>query len=308
MAPYNKRIANAMLGNGPDDLVPDLSQAQRYLQALGGSDCVEFFRALPHATTAKGAQVPKGRKFVGTLADVADNLIRWNVLKRCGIYSASNQTNGRGNTKRDLVKPRINWIDDDQGLVDPSKFPIPPSITIETSPGRFQYIWRVDGMDWAIWDGVQARMVKTWGCDPNAARRNQLLRVPGLYHLKRAPFMSRIVEELSTWRVYSVEEITRAFPPIETERCRAATSWVPIFDGDVDPRWDIQLVRSAFAAIDRELLRQGGRIVVRGDRAAGGTWYGRACSHSHTNVRLDVEADTDAWIASHIAARKAGPA
>jgi hypothetical protein len=69
----------------PDELVPDLSQAQRYLQALGGSDCVEFFRALPHATTAKGAQVPKGRRFIGMLADVAGKLIRWNVLKRCGI-------------------------------------------------------------------------------------------------------------------------------------------------------------------------------------------------------------------------------
>jgi hypothetical protein len=245
--------------------MPDLSQAQRYVQALGGIDSIEFFRALPHATTAKGAQVPKGRKFVGTLDEVAAKLSRWNVSKRCGIYVSANQTNGRGNTKSDLVKPRAIFIDDDQGLVDPSKFPFPPSITIETSPGRYQYIWRVNGMEWAMWDGVQARMVQSWDCDPNAARRNQLLRVPGFYHLKRAPFMSRIVEDLSTWRVYSVEELTRAFPPIETGRRRAAKGWVPTFDGDVDPRWDIQQARSAFAAIDRELQRQGGRIIVRGD-------------------------------------------
>jgi hypothetical protein len=236
-------------------------QAQRYVQAFGGLDRIEFFRA----TTAKGAQVPKGRKFIGTLADVAEQLSRWNIEKRRSIYLSANLTNGRGNTRRDLVAARANWIDDDQGLVDPSKFPIPPSITVETSPGRFQYIWRVDGMDWAIWDGVQARMVKTWGCDPNAARRNQLLRVPGFYHLKRVPFMSRIVDELSTWQVYSVDEIVRAFPPLETGKRRAAKRWVPMFDGDIDPRWNIQLVRSAFAAIDRELRRQGGSMVVRGD-------------------------------------------
>jgi hypothetical protein len=242
-------------------------QAQRYVQAFGGIDRVEFFRALPHPTAAKGARLPKGRKFVGTLAHVTDNLIRWNVQKRCGIYIAANQTNGRGNTKRDLVKARANWIDDDQRRVEPSKFPVSPSITVQTSPGRYQYIWCVDSMGWAIWDGVQARMVKTWGCDPNAARRNQLLRVPGFYHLKRAPFMSRIVSELSTFQIYSVAEITAAFPPVETGRRRAVKRWVPMFDGDVDPRWDIQLVRSAFAAIDRELLRQGGRMLVSGEDA-----------------------------------------
>src|SRR5215468_1761606 len=162
MAPYNKRSADecarlklqdqlgsACKGNGPDELVPALSQAQRYVQAFGGLDRVEFFRALPHATTAKGAQVPKGRKFVGTLADVAEQLSRWNIDKRRSIYLSANLTNGRGNTKRELIAARAIWIDDDQGLVDPLKFPI---------PRRFQYIWRVDGMDWANWDGVQGRM------------------------------------------------------------------------------------------------------------------------------------------------------
>src|SRR5215469_12154200 len=128
----------------PDELVPDLSQAQRYVQGFGGIDRVEFFRALPHATSATGAQVPKGRKFVGTLADVAEQLSRWNIDKRCSVYLSANLTNGRGNTRRELVAARAIWIDDDQGLVDPSKFPIPPSITVETSQGRFQYIWRVD--------------------------------------------------------------------------------------------------------------------------------------------------------------------
>jgi hypothetical protein len=281
MARYNQRIADAKpadecvraklqdqlgstsKGSGPDELAPDLSQAQRYVQAFGGLDRIELFRALPHATTAKGAQVPKGRKFVGTLADVTDRLIRWNVQKCCSIYIAANQTNGRGNTKRELVAARAIWSDDDQGLVDPSKFPISPSVTVETSQGRFQYIWRVNGIDWALWDGVQARMVNTWACDPNAARRSQLLRVPGFYHLKRAPFMSRIIDELSTFQIHSAAEITAAFPPVDTGRRRPAKRCN--FDGEVDPRSDIQLVRSAFAAIDRELLRQGGRMVVSGE-------------------------------------------
>jgi hypothetical protein len=265
MSDDSGQLSSAFAQPRRDELVPDLSQAQRYVQAFGGLDRVEFFRALPHATTAKGAQVPKGRRFVGTLAELANPLSRWNIDKRCSIYLSANLTNGRGHARRELIAARAIWIDDDQGLADPSKFPIPPSITVETSPGRFQYIWRVNGMDWAIWDGVQARMVKTWGCDPNAARRNQLLRVPGFYHLKRAPFMSRIVGELSTFQIYSVAGITAAFPPVETGRRRAVKRWSPMFEGDRDPRWDIQLMCNAFAAIDRELRRQGGSMVVRGD-------------------------------------------
>jgi hypothetical protein len=109
------------------ELAPDLSQAQRYVQAFGGIDRVEFSRALPHATTAKGAQVPKGQKFVGAFADVANPLSRWNIDKRRSIYLSANLTKI---TARELVAASAIWIDDDQGLVDPSKFLIPPRITV----------------------------------------------------------------------------------------------------------------------------------------------------------------------------------
>jgi hypothetical protein len=106
------QLDSASKGYGPDE------QAQRYVQAFGGLDRVEFFRALPHATTATGAQVPKGRKFVGTLADP---LSRWNIHKRRSIYLSAKLKNGRGNTRRELVVASAIWIDDDQGLVERPK-------------------------------------------------------------------------------------------------------------------------------------------------------------------------------------------
>ena len=121
MSDDSGQLSSAFAQPRRDELVPDLSQAQRYVQAFGGLDRVEFFRALPHATTAKGAQVPKGRKFVGTLADVAEQLSRWNIDKKRSIYLSANLTNGRGNTRRELVAARAIWIDDDQGLVERPK-------------------------------------------------------------------------------------------------------------------------------------------------------------------------------------------
>jgi hypothetical protein len=71
---------------------------------------------------------------------------------------------------------RAVWVEADTGL--PAHLPLPPSLTVETSPGKFQLLWRVEGLSFEQFDSITGRLVKDFGSDPNAADRSRVLRLP----------------------------------------------------------------------------------------------------------------------------------
>src|SRR5262249_52023250 len=122
------------------------------------------------------------------------------------------ETDGRGRKSANMVRPRAVWIEADTPISRP--LPLPPTMTIETSPGRYHYIFVVRDLNWEQWHGVQPSLIADYDSDPKAGHCTQVLRLAGTLNLKNPaePFLVRFVEESTSERIYTAAEIMEAFP------------------------------------------------------------------------------------------------
>jgi RepB DNA-primase from phage plasmid len=189
-----------------------MEMAERYLRLLAGGDVPHTFQPYHDQDPNSPATAWMRRRVQGRLGDVWPRLVA-RQAKGAAIAVTIAETDGRGRTSANMVRPRANWIEADGALPRPP--PLPPTITVETSPGRRHYIYVCRDLDWQVWDGVQQLLIGEYGSDPRAGMRTQVLRIPGTLHLKNRtqPHLVRIVEEMTTERIYTVSEIVAAFPP-----------------------------------------------------------------------------------------------
>ncbi len=117
-----------------------------------------------------------------------------------------------GRTIANLEKVRAVWQDDDRGFA--GTFPVLPSIVVQSSPGKYQRLWIVAGLKPNLHQAIMRRLIRDYGSDPNAADLVRVLRLPGFLHLKDPanPHPVKLIEAAG-W-IYSVDQITDAFPPI----------------------------------------------------------------------------------------------
>ena len=155
----------------------------------------------------------------GHLDDVWPTLVA-RQSKGAAIAVTMAETDGRGRKNANMVRPRAVWIEADNGLQ--RTLPIQPTMTVETSPGHHHYIYVVRDLTWELWHGVQQTLIADYGSDPRAGLRTQVLRLPGTLHQKdpARPHLVRIVEELTSERIYTAAEIAAAFPPRPTSPSR----------------------------------------------------------------------------------------
>jgi hypothetical protein len=136
-----------------------------------------------------------------------------------GVFVTVNQTDLKGRGKKNIVRIRAVWQEDDDGFT--GELPLKPSIVVESSPGKFhRYLlvagyWPADLQGIADFDAVLDRMADTYGSDKGAKGINRVLRVPGFLHRKNPaqPHMVKIVE--ASGARYTRDQIMRAFPPVE---------------------------------------------------------------------------------------------
>ena len=65
----------------------------------------------------------------------------------------------------------------------------PPSLTVESSPGRYHHTWNVEPLDnlgRARAEGINRLLVARYGGDPAASDCSRILRIPGYANMKRA--------------------------------------------------------------------------------------------------------------------------
>jgi hypothetical protein len=154
---------------------------------------------------------PLDRVFNGSLAEHEGELTRLNG-EGAGVSVTINETNGRGRRAYHMVRARAVWQEDDNGF-PPDRFPLRPSIVVETSPGHFHRYWLVEGLTNKEHKGVMERMVESFGSDKSAKEFNKAMRLPGFWNRKpeREPFHVRVIE--ANGARYSRDQILRAFPP-----------------------------------------------------------------------------------------------
>ncbi len=200
--------------------------ARRFLKLLGGSFMYQTFQ--DRQSTDKDA----------TLAHVIPGPAHAKLLDLhahgAGIFVTVNETNGEGRRSEHITRVRAVWQEDD-GLFQ-GRFPLEPSMVVETSPGHFHRYWLVSD-EWPAdergrkdFDGVLDRMVESYGSDKGAKSINRVLRVPGFLHRKTSTtHLVRIVG--ASARRYTRKEILEAFPPIERKK-EAPPLFAPRSDDD----------------------------------------------------------------------------
>lgn len=152
--------------------------------------------------------------------------LRYQNAQKGEIYCTPNalDDHARGRTKEDIQSIRHVYLDfDHQGtsaverLRNHAAIPMPNYI-VNTSPDKWQVLWRVEGFEKSQAEELQRGMVREFGADPAATDCSRVLRVPNFYNHKYSPpHYVRAVE--LTREIYTPER----FPKFEAED-RAARS------------------------------------------------------------------------------------
>ncbi len=185
-------------------------EAKTFLQLLD-PDATDFtFSVLPET---EGCTEPATTRH-GKLGELVGWLSERNSVG-FGVFVTVNETNLKGRKAEDITQIRAVWHEDDIGYE--GSFPLQPSMTIQTSEGKFHRYWLVEG-GWPADDLGKAdfadvmQAMKIYGTDPSATDLPRLLRLPGTYHVKGKPQLVKIAE--ANGQRYSREVVLNAFAPV----------------------------------------------------------------------------------------------
>lgn len=168
----------------------EFREGMRFLQLID-PDAESFtFQIFPEGE-AKGDRDLTPDILIGSFEGHMDNLSLYNEAG-CGVFVTINETDGRGRKTENIKRVRAVWQDDDNGWK--GKFELEPSIVVQTSEGKFQRYWLVDGpMTFMSFGGIMARIVEDFGGDAGAKDLARVLRLPGFWHRKGEPQLVEII-------------------------------------------------------------------------------------------------------------------
>ncbi|MGH9440562.1 MAG: DNA-primase RepB domain-containing protein, partial [Terriglobia bacterium] len=150
------------------------------------------------------------------------------------IYISQNslQETAKGRTKADIAAIRHVYLDlDDDGpkaltAIESSSNVPTPSYVINSSPGKYQVIWKVEGMNQDQAEALQRVMVKEFGADPAATDSARVLRLPGFFNKKyEQPF--RVVAKARSSQTYHLADFTLAHDQTQTIQPVSQTNGAP---------------------------------------------------------------------------------
>ena len=148
-----------------------------------------------------------------TLARVTHDTTDLQALndRGAGIYLMINEGDGQARRNENVQRIRAVFADFD-GAPLPNTWGLEPNLIIESSPGKYQVYWLVQG-DAPLdeFTSVQEAIAEQHGSDPRVKDLARVMRVPGYHHHKREPFLTRITHQDDPHHTWS--DIRQAFPP-----------------------------------------------------------------------------------------------
>ena len=121
--------------------------------------------------------------------------MRYKNAKGSDVYISQNalREHALGRTKADILAVRHVYLDLDRdgeyslATIRASRLVPESNFIINTSPGKYQVIWKVEGMTPEQAEGLQRAMVREFGGDPATTDCTRVLRRPGFYNKKYEP-------------------------------------------------------------------------------------------------------------------------
>jgi hypothetical protein len=113
--------------------------------------------------------------------------------------------------------PTMLWADMDGA--DPRELRLPPTIALESSPGRYVGLWLTDNV---VTEQLNKRLAYSIGADKSGWDLTQVLRMPGTINYKYAS-RPRVQLLWDNGFKYRVSELENELPQIERRERRADT-------------------------------------------------------------------------------------
>jgi hypothetical protein len=169
------------------NIQPDLNEAQRFLDFLERDG--EFWFQLAEEPKPKNRKA-NAKVLFGTLTDVGEQLVK---LNQSG-YAVWVQINaGAGRKNEDIDRIRAYFVDQDNGHTELlHESAVPADAIIESSPGKFHGYWRTNNAPLDQFSGRMRALAEKFRGDYSICNLARVMRLPGFFHLKNEPFMSRI--------------------------------------------------------------------------------------------------------------------
>jgi hypothetical protein len=180
-------------------LEPDRDTVEAFLSALDPSAVQWTFQTFDdnklrdQAYKKKhGHADPRFVKIIhGSLDRCWDELVKRN-RRGAGIYITVNETNFKGRETKNIVRVRAVFIDLD-GAPFPESLHLPPTIIVESSPGRWHVYWLVKDCPLDQFESIQKRLIKHYGSDPKVCDLPRVMRIPGFFNHKADPVYSQLL-------------------------------------------------------------------------------------------------------------------
>jgi putative DNA primase/helicase len=174
-----------------DNLHVDITEAKRFLERLDPTTTEFEFRTFDDDKDRKDKNLTK--TFYGTLGLHAYELIQLNN-HGAGVFVTINATNGTGRKAGDIIRVRAGFVDLDGSPLEPvMQHNLEPHIVVESSPGKWHCYWLIDGLALEDFRAVQEKLIEHFHSDPVVHDLPRIMRLPGFFHHKAAPFRSRII-------------------------------------------------------------------------------------------------------------------
>jgi len=168
--------------------VQDFSQAQAYANALA-PDGALVFRAI-HDTDKSAAAI----NIAGTVEQAWQQLCNLND-QGYGIFAITSAMDGHGFKLPNVRYVRAHFADLDavdapQQLERLKSFYPAPAFAVNTSPNKYHVYWPVNPYtDNTRFEALQRRINAAFNADPSCIDPTRVMRVPGFYHRKGAPYL-----------------------------------------------------------------------------------------------------------------------
>ena len=168
-------------------LKPDLNEAQRFLDYLERQGHFWFQTALePKPEHGNGSP----RTLQGTLAQVGNQLVK---LNQTGSAVWVQINAGTGRKDADVSRIRSYFVDQDHGSTELLFHSAHPAdIIVESSPGKFHGYWLASNAPLEPYADRMHVLADKFDGDHSICHLGRVMRLPGFFHHKGEPFMSRI--------------------------------------------------------------------------------------------------------------------
>lgn len=217
--------------------------SEKFLTLLGGSNDKFTFAAIHDVD--KNQRV---HHFYGTLNEHYNNLEKLNQ-KGYGIFVTIQETTSENRKNKDIKRVRAIYVDVDKVGEFPKleEFHIQPSMSVESSPGKFHHYWLIDGCHLDEFSSIQKRLIQFYpGSDEGINDLARVMRLPGFAHCKtdKRPIVQIVA---FSGKKYTLPEASLPIPQapifdLPTVTHTDKSNLLVLSDLNIDPTYETRLL------------------------------------------------------------------